>query len=65
MSQTGTYMPKRYNSTGYGFPMAGSDVVQLAGEETDEQRKLGLWHNGYSTYPSGIRDVCIEAYELC
>ena len=63
-SNWGLAVPKRMDSHSYGLPVSGSAIVELSGDETDQQRKLGFWHEGYSSHPSGIIDLCIEAYEL-
>ena len=64
MTNDGTYMPKRECSDIYGLPLSGSVVVELSGQETDQQRKLGLWYYGTSVQPSGMMDPFIEAYEI-
>lgn len=62
-NQRGLYLPANSNSS-YPFPLSGSVVVTLNGQENEQQRKLGLWHQGDQSYPSGISNICIEAYEL-
>ena len=61
--KNGIYLPANASAS-YPFPLSGSVVIELNGQENEQQRKLGLWHLGHSSHPSGISNICIEAHEL-
>eukprot|EP01083_Nonionella_stella_P070088 187316_1 len=48
----------------YAFPLSGSVIVQLNGNETAQQRKLGLYLRGEQAYPAGLKNSCLEAYQI-
>eukprot|EP01084_Bolivina_argentea_P197300 338139_1 len=60
----GLYAPNNLNN--YYVPLSQSVVVALNGNENDQQRMLGLYHDttANQTYNSGMKNHCLECYEL-
>eukprot|EP00485_Elphidium_margaritaceum_P017456 CAMPEP_0202729570 /NCGR_PEP_ID=MMETSP1385-20130828/186202_1 /ASSEMBLY_ACC=CAM_ASM_000861 /TAXON_ID=933848 /ORGANISM="Elphidium margaritaceum" /LENGTH=362 /DNA_ID=CAMNT_0049395837 /DNA_START=38 /DNA_END=1127 /DNA_ORIENTATION=+ len=48
----------------YPMPISHSYIVTLNGNETAEQRNLGLYLTPHATYPGGMAKPCIEYYQL-
>ena len=63
MGESGTNLGRNLSSH-RAFPLSGCFIVTLNGSESEEDRKVGLYHKGRSTYPSRIRKCVIECYEL-
>ena len=51
-------------SQSYGVPISGSAVVELNGNENQQQRTLQLVHYPHSSHPSGMKSCCIHCFEL-
>jgi len=45
-------------------PISGSFVFELEGNETQNDRKIGLWHMGNKSCPFGISGCVLECYEM-
>mmetsp|Transcript_48554 Transcript_48554/g.77668 ORF Transcript_48554/g.77668 Transcript_48554/m.77668 type:complete len:291 (+) Transcript_48554:127-999(+) len=59
----GQYLPANA-SQAYPFPVSQSVVVTLNGNENAQQRKLALYVRPDQTYQAGMRNTCIEYYEI-
>ncbi len=61
--ECGVHLYKNNNASN-GVALSGTAIVELNGNENEDQRKLALYHQSHSSYPSGMKHCCIECYEL-